>query len=134
MREVRQQLIRGFFDAIAAGNLPDEIVTPDMSFWSVTSGTSDRARFHGGVKMLAAIFKGTLAYVIDSLTCEDDRVAAEVRSHGKLPDGEPFDNNHVFLFRIRDDRIAQVAEYMNQFVVREKIVPLMQAAMARPSA
>ena len=133
MKEARQQLIRHFFDAIAAGNLPDEIVTPDMSFWSVTSGTSDRARFHGGVKMLAAIFNGTLAYVIDSLTCEDDRVAAEVRSHGTLPDGEPFDNNHVFLFRIRDGRIARVAEYMNQFVVREKIVPLMQAAMGRPS-
>lgn len=134
MTGARQQLIRDFFDAIAAGNLPDEIVTPDMSFWSVTSGTSDRARFHGGVRMLAAIFAGTLTYVIDALTSEEDRVVAEVRSHGTLPDGEPFSNDHVFLFRIRDGRIARVSEYMNQFVVREKIVPLMQAAMARPPA
>lgn len=124
------QLIEDFFVAIARGDLPDELVTPDMTFWSVNSGTSDKARFRGGVKILASLFGGTLAYVIESLTAQDDRIAAEIRSHGTLG-GETFDNTHVFLFRIEGGRIAAVKEYMNQFVVREKIMPLLQAAMNR---
>jgi ketosteroid isomerase-like protein len=131
MSEKNKQLVRDFFKAIAAGELPDALAAPDMMAWTVSSGDTDRARFQGGVKLLAAIFGGTLVYTVDVLTAEDDRVAAEVRSHGTLVSGEPFENSHVFLFRIRDGRIAWVAEFMNQFTVRDKIVPLMQAAMAR---
>lgn len=130
MSQGTHELVRSFFTAIAAGQLPDELVTPDMAFWSVNSGSSDRARFHGGIKLLASIFGGTLAYHIDAITAEGDRVVAEVRSTGTLQ-GEPFDNTHVFLFRVRDGRIAAVAEYMNQFVVRDRIVPLMQAAATK---
>lgn len=134
MPRTNQQLVQDFFNAIAVGELPDDLVTPDMTFWSVNSGTSDRARFHGGVKILASIFGGTLVYIIDSLTAEDDRIVAEIRSHGTLTNGESLNNTHVFLFQIHDGRIAAAKEYMNQFVVREKIMPLMQAAMAKPLA
>ncbi len=126
-------LVREFFKVIAAGELPETMVTDDMTAWTVTSGTFDKARFQGGVKLLAAIFGGTLVYTIDALTAEDDRVSAEVRSHGTLVNGDPFENTHVFLFRIRDGRIARVAEYMNPMIVQEKIVPLMQAAMSKRS-
>lgn len=134
MTRTRAQLVQDFFKAIAIGDLPEDLVTEDMTFWSINSGTSDKARFHGGVKVLSSIFTGTLTYVIESLTSEDDRTVAEIRSHGTLNSGEPFNNTHVFIFRIRDGRIASASEYMNQFAVREKIVPLMQAAMAKPSA
>ncbi len=80
MTRSNEQLVRDFFTAIAAGELPDDVVTPDMTFWSVNSGTSDRARFHGGVKALASIFGGTLKYDIESVTAQDDRIAAEIRS------------------------------------------------------
>ena len=125
-----QQLVRDFFIAIAVGELPEDLLTSDMTFWSVNSGTSDKERFHGGVKALSSIFGGTLTYVIDSFTAEEDRVVAEIRSHGTLPDGE-FHNTHLFMFRIRDGRIAEAIEYMNQLVVRERIIPLMQALMEK---
>ena len=131
MTPVNHQLVRVFFTAIASGNVPDDLLTQDMSLWTVNGGTSDRARFQGAMKMLASIFSGTLRYEIVALTSEDDRVAAEVQSHGTLPDGEPFHNTHLFMFRIRDGRIAAVAEFMNQFIVREKIAPLMLAAMRK---
>jgi ketosteroid isomerase-like protein len=131
MSRTNHQLVQDFFTAIAKGELPDNLVTVDMTFWSVNSGSSDRARFHGGVKILASIFGGTLTYIVDSLTAEEARVVAQVRSEGTLNTGEAFQNNHVFIFRLRDGLIASVAEFMNQFVVREKIVPLMQAAMAK---
>ena len=128
-----RKLIRDFFDAIARGDLPEELVTPDMTAWTVSSGETEKAKFHGGVKLLASIFDGTLVYEIDALTAEGDRVAAEVRSHGTLNNGEPFGNDHVFLFRIRDGRIARVAEFMNQMTVNEKLMPLFQIAMAGSS-
>ena len=84
--------------------------------------------------MLASIFGGTLTYHIDSLTAEEDRVVADAHSSGTLVNGEPFSNTHMFMFRIRDGRIAFMAEYMNQFIVRDKIVPLLQAAMTKASS
>ena len=133
MSERNHQLVRDFFLAIAKGEVPDELVTPDMTFWSVNAGTADRARFHGAMKILSSIFSNSLVYGIESLTAEDDRVVAEIKSHGTLA-GEPFDNTHLFLFRIRDGRIFNVMEYMNQFVVRDRIIPHMQAAMSKPQA
>lgn len=131
MTQSNHQLVRDFFAALSTGNLPDELLTPDMTAWTTTSGASDKAHFQGGVKLLASIFSGSLRYSIDSLTAEEDRVAAEVQSRGTLVNGEDFHNTHVFMFRIRDGRIASVAEHMNAFIVREKLVPLLQAAMGR---
>jgi ketosteroid isomerase-like protein len=131
MTRTKEQLVQDFFKAIAKGELPDELVTPEMTFWSVNSGTAERARFQGAVKILSSIFNGTLTYVIESLTAQDDRIAAEISSHGTLNTGEKFNNTHIFLFYVCDGRIAAAKEYMNQFAVREKIVPLMQAAMTK---
>ena len=131
MSESKHQLIQDFFIAIAAGELPDHLVTPDMKAWTVTSGDFDRARFQGGVKLLSSIFGGTLHYAIDALTVEEDRAAAETRSSGTLINGEPFENVHVFTFRFRDGRISYVGEFMNPYVMREKIAPLIQAAMSK---
>jgi len=77
------------------------------------------------------LFPEGFAYSVDSLTAEDDRVAAEVRGRGKLQSGEDYHNTYVFVFRIRDGRIAAVAEHCNSIVVREKLLPLLQAAAKR---
>jgi uncharacterized protein len=128
MTSPNHQLVRDFFAGLSSGNLPAELFAPDMTAWTTTSGTTDKAKFLGGVKVLISIFGGTLRYRIDSLTAEEDRVVAEVRSNGTLVDGEDFHNAHVFIFRIRDGRIAAVVEHMNPIIVREKIVPLILAA------
>jgi ketosteroid isomerase-like protein len=133
MSNPNHQLVRDFFTAIARGELPDELVTPDLNVWTQTSGDNDRARFAGGVKLLSAAFGGTLNYHIESLTAEEDRVAAEVKGCGTL-NGEPYENVQMFLFRIRDGRIASAKEHMNQELVRQRVVPAIQALMARQSA
>ncbi len=132
MTSDNKQLVRDFFKAIALGDVPDAMVAPDLMFWSVNSGSADKARFQLGIKLLATIFNKGMVYHIESLIAEDGRVVAEIRSTGTLSDEEPFNNTHVFLFRIRDGRICHVAEYMNQFIVRDKIAPRLQAMMAKP--
>ena len=131
MSQENRERVREFFIALGKGHFPDDLLTSDMTIWTITSGSADKARFEGGMKVLASIFGGTLEYIIDTLIVEGDRVAAEVKSRGTLISGEPFKNDHVFMFRLREGRIAAVTEYMNQTVVREKIVPLMQSVMAQ---
>lgn len=120
------QLIRNFFAAVAAGDLPDELLTEGMTFWSVNSGESSRARFQGAARLLAAAYGGTLEYLIDYCVEEGHRIVAEIRSQGTLISGDTVQNNHVFIFTIENGRIASAREYMNQLPVREKIVPVLQ--------
>jgi len=131
MTHANHQLAQKFFAALSSGNVPDELLTADMTAWTTTSGTTDKARYQGGIKMLASIFSGGLAYTVDSLTAEEDRVAAEVQSRGTLLNGDVFHNVYVFLIRIRNGRIASVAEHFNPAPVTEKILPLLQVAMSK---
>ena len=131
MNNDKRQLIEAFFAALGKGDDLGPYITADMTAWIVSSGDTDRAKFLQGVKFLAQIFNGSLTYHIDALTSEEDRVAAEVTSTGILSNGEDFRNDHVFLFRLRDGKVAWMGEFMNQLVVNEKIVPLLQAAMTQ---
>ena len=128
MNEENKQLVGDFFAAIARGELPDAIVTGDMTAWTLTSGEFPKERFAMGVKLLSAIFDGTLHYHLDAITAEENRVVVEAHSTGTLVNGEDFHNLHVFAFTIRDGRIASVREYMNPIIVAEQLAPLLREA------
>ena len=128
MSHANHHIARKFFAALFAGNIGDELLTPDMTAWT-TLGPIDKAGYQGGVKMLVSLFTDGMKYTIDSLTAEDDRVAAEIRSKGTFPDGDTYENVYVFVLRIRDGRVATVAEHMNPDPVVKKILPRLQAAM-----
>jgi ketosteroid isomerase-like protein len=134
MSQTSHQLARRFFQALSNGEIPDALLTSDMTAWTTSSGTwLDKARFQYGIKLLASIFKGGVSYSIDSLTAEEDRVAAEVQSRGTLVNGEEYQSRYVFVLRIRDGKIASVAEHNDPRPVREKLAPLLQAALKNAS-
>ena len=76
--------------------------------------------------LLGRMLAEPLKFTIDAITAEDDRAIAEVRSQGRLVDGNEYANTYVFAFRFRDGRIASVAEHYDALVVHEKLVPLMR--------
>lgn len=130
MARSNHDIARSFFTALSEGVLPDELFTADMKAWTTSSGLwADKARFQYGITLLASIFNGGLAYTIDSLTAEGDRVAVEVQSRGTLINGETYQGRYVFMLHIRDGRIASVAEHNDPGPVREKLGPLIKAAM-----
>ncbi len=132
MTGTNHAIARAFFAALSSGALPDDLLTDDMTAWTTSSGVqSDKTRYQGGVKLLATVFDGLPTYTVNSITAEDDRVAAEVEMQGTLVNGEAYHNRYIFLLRIRDGRIASVAEHFNPLPVREKLGPLLQAAMAK---
>lgn len=122
-------IIETFMQGVSAGVVKDDLLTEDMTFWSVNSGASDKARFCGGIALLAKAGNYAIEYDIVALTCDGDRAVAEVESSGTLINGETIANSHVFIFEFRHRRIAAVKEFMNQFVVKEKIAPVMHSLM-----
>jgi uncharacterized protein len=121
-------LVRAFFAAVSNGEMPDSLLTTDMTAWITTGGTIDKASYQHLIRVLAAMCDGPLQFTIRSLTAEADRVVAEAESHGKLVDGSAYSNTYVFVFRIRDGRFASIAEHYNALITQEKLMPLMAAA------
>ena len=128
--EESHALVRAFFAAVAAGELPDDLLTPDMTGWTTTQGEMSKADYQKVIRLLARITAEPLTFSIDAITAEDDRAVAEVRSTGRLIDGTDYANTYVFAFRIRDSRIARVAEHFNALIVEEKMMPAVRASMA----
>jgi ketosteroid isomerase-like protein len=130
-KEQSYRLARAYFDAVAAGALPDDLLTPDMTGWITTGGTMDKARYQHLVRLLGAMLDGPLRFTIQSLTADEDRVVAEATSEGTLINGEPYAQTYIFVLRIRDGRIASVAEHYNALIAQEKLLPLMAQTAAR---
>jgi ketosteroid isomerase-like protein len=122
-----RELVQDFFAAVAAGELPDGLLTPDMTAWTTTQGAMTKAAYQNAIRLLARMCAQPLAFTIDAITSEDDRTVAELRSTGTLVNGEPYANTYVFVFRLRDGRITSVAEHYNALIVQEKMIPLMRA-------
>jgi uncharacterized protein len=125
-------VVRAFFAAVAAGDLPDDLLTPDMIGWTTTQGEMSKAAYQQVIRLLARITAGPLTFVIDAITAEDDRAVAEVRSRGTLIDGSDYANTYVFAFRLRQGRIARVAEHFNALIVQDKMMPVVRAALLDP--
>lgn len=128
-----RELVDRFLSGLSAGHVDDTLLTDDMVFWSVNSGESERMRFQQGIGLLAKIANNSIVYQLQSLVSEGSRCVADVSSQGTLMDGNTLENRHAFLFRLEGDRIARVDEFMNQYVVAEKVAPLMQRLMAEQS-
>lgn len=124
-------IARAYFDAVTRGELPDDLLTPDMTAWISSGATMDKAAYQRVIRILAAMLAEPLAFTIQSLTAEDDRVVAEATSTGRLVNGELYEQTYVFVLRIRDGRIAAVAEHYNVQIAQDKLVPLMAEAAAR---
>jgi uncharacterized protein len=131
MTRASHQIVRDFFAAVTAGDLPDSLLTPDMKGWTTTQGSMDKAAYQHVIRLLSEMTPQPLRFIIDSITAEDDRAVAEVHSEGTLINGEDYANTYVFVFRIRDGKIASVAEHFNALIVQEKLIPLMADLRAK---
>lgn len=125
------QSVRAFFAALSEGAFPDGMLASDMTFWSLSGGEADRARFVFGISLLQSLFPNGLHYTPELVIAEGDRASAEVRSHGTLADGQTYQNAAVFTFRFSDGAIASLKEYQNVELVKSVLGPRMQAALAK---
>ncbi len=103
-----------FYDALNSRDVDSvmHFYGPDASIEVVIDGP------HSGVQpasreFLAGFFAAfpEIEFSIDGLIAEGDRVAAEIRSKGKLADGKPYANRYHNLFELRDGKIVTFREY-----------------------
>jgi ketosteroid isomerase-like protein len=135
LSEASHAIARAFIAALSAGDLPDDLLTADMQAWTVSSGQwSDKTRYQGGVRLLAALFPAGYRFTIDHITAEGDRVAIEAHAAGDFADGTPFANTYVFVLTLAEGRISAVREHFNTLPVREVLGPRVQALLAEGQA
>jgi ketosteroid isomerase-like protein len=120
-----EHLVHAYIDAVVAGDLPDELLTDDMTAWLTTQGTIGKQAYQDAIRWLRSVMREPLRFTIDAVTAEGDRAVAEARSEGVLINGEPYAQTYVFVLRIRDGRIAAIAEHYNALIAQEKLLPLM---------
>lgn len=125
MLQPHHELARAYFAAVTAGDLSDDLLTEDMTAWTTTQGDLTKAQYQGAIRLLRRMCETPIQFSIDAITAEDDRVVAEARSAAKLISGADYVQTYVFSFRIRDGRIAWIAEHFNALIVQEKLYPVM---------
>ena len=125
MLQPHHDLARAYFAAVSAGELPDSLLTDDFTAWTTTQGDLTKGQYQAAIRLLARMCAKPIAFTIDAITAEGDRVVAEARSTATLINGEAYANTYVFPMRIREGRIAWIGEHMNALIVREKLYPVM---------
>ena len=131
MSKSHHQIVREFIAGMAAGQVTDEMLTPDFSAWVSSAGTADKTAYQQGIALLPKVVEGEIAFTIHSLTAEDDRVIAEFSGDAKLTNGKTYHNDYLYLFRIRDGRVCHLAEYLDVIAMREILMPAMMEFVER---
>ena len=113
-----------YLSAVTAGDLPDSLLTDDMTAWLTTQGPISKAAYQGAIRLLARMCQSPIRFTVDAITAEDDRVVIEAHSQATLIDGQEYANTYVFSLRVRNGRIAWIAEHYNPLIAQEKLFPL----------
>jgi uncharacterized protein len=113
-----------YLAAVTAGDLPDSLLTDDMSAWLTTQGPISKAAYQGAIRLFARMAQSPIRFTVDAMTAQDDRVVIEAHSQATLINGEAYGNTYVFSIRVRDGRIAWIAEHFNALIAQEKLFPL----------
>ena len=99
---------RQFDDALA-------LVHDNVVWW--LQGDFARSGFREGKDTLftnlAQVLATDLELEFGHLTAEEDRVAVEMESRGKLANGKDYRNSYHYLFFVKDGKIRECHEYLD---------------------
>ena len=113
-----------YLSAVTAGDLPDSLLTDDMTAWLTTQGPVSKPAYQGAIRLLARMCESPIRFTVNAITAQDDRVIIEAHSQATLIDGQEYANTYVFSLRVSDGRIAWIAEHFNPLIAQEKLFPL----------
>jgi ketosteroid isomerase-like protein len=110
---------REYLDAIGRGDAAGVTACVTNDFVHVQLGTSSAAGRHdlSGVldlvEMLKQITVSGIAFTIERMTEEDDRIATLVTGKSELVGGGRYDNVYSILFHLRDGKIFLMEELLD---------------------
>lgn len=120
-----KQLVQQIFEELSKGN--SELLVASMAEdfrWTVTGSTKWSRTYEGKQSVLVELFgplrariDGRLRTTAHRLIAEGDFVAVEARGSNTTKSGVPYNNNYCFVFRLRDNQLKEVTEYLDTELV-----------------
>jgi len=126
--EDNKRLVREFcahFGTSNADGLIDSM-TEDATWWvngkphlSSSAGTKTRAEAGTMLRNMLNAYVDGLDMIVTKMIGEGDIVAAEARSYATAKSGKIYENEYLFLFQFRNEKISGVKEYTDLMHVEE---------------
>lgn len=88
---------------------------PDLFAGAGTKSKADMERIWRG---LFSHMKNGLTMTVIGMIAEEEKVAAEIRSHAELTNGSVYENQYHMLFTVRDGKIVEVREYADTLLIK----------------
>ncbi|MFG2276096.1 nuclear transport factor 2 family protein [Streptomyces chartreusis] len=124
--EINTKVALSLLDAFTEGNV-DRIVSllaDDATWWAAgsipgVSGSRTKAEVATAVAGMADLsVTGTLPTTIHRTIAQGDLVAIEASTDARFTNGRAYQNQYMFLIRVRDGEIVEVKEYMDTELAR----------------
>jgi uncharacterized protein len=120
--EQNKQLARDLFDRFSAGDSVGTLalLADDATWWIAgkpdqlpAAGVHNKRQITRLLDNMVGQLPNGLKMTVKSAIAEDDKVALEVESLGKLRNGRVYNQQYHFLLTIRDGEICGVREYLD---------------------
>jgi ketosteroid isomerase-like protein len=114
-KRIASEFAARFSDNDMAGAL--DMIADDATWWVAGkqdvpgAGLFNKEQVAGLFRRMADQFPGGLKMTIKSMTAEDDKVAVELESYGKLSNGRVYNNEYHMLLTIQNGKIIAMREY-----------------------
>jgi uncharacterized protein len=127
-----KQLMHQIFEELSKGNSEPFVANMADDFrWTVTGKTKWSRTYEGKHSVLVDLFGPLRARISDRirttahrLIAEGDYVVVEARGNNVTKSGMPYNNNYCFVFRLSDNRLKEVTEYLDTELVTSVLAPL----------
>ena len=129
--EVNENIVRNFFAVLSSGNLENvrKTLHADAS-WTPMVKDVPGAGVHQPRDVIVDDFlapvrgmfvEGDPKVVVNNIFASGNLVCAETRAHGKLSNGNDYDNLYCWVFEIRDGLVYAIREYMDSQYVNSVV-------------
>jgi uncharacterized protein len=124
--QANKQVLRHFFDALSAERYDEAFALQDPDgpvHLPSPRQTLAAAQWHDVYRRLMdTMFPGTgVQYEIGPMTAEEDRVAVLAESHGRMKNGDDYNNVYQFLAVVRNGRIVELFESLDSLYAERSI-------------
>jgi uncharacterized protein len=117
MQQIFAELAKGNSQALVEA-LAEDVV------WHVTGTTKFSKSYRGKASLINDLvgplfsqFEDQYRNVADRFITEDNYVVVECRGQATTKSGKPYNNKYCFVFRIEEEKIKEVTEYMDTQLV-----------------
>jgi len=122
-----KRIIQTFFDSGNCGDMESCFAQlADDVTWTNIGSTQYSGTYRGKAvlmeELLGPLFgklKAGIFSTVDNIIAEGDMVVAQSRGTAETLDGRTYNNTYCHVFKLRDEKIAEVTEYLDTALIND---------------